>query len=62
MGALTHSKLDRAVIARYFFFLVISQLVIFTLIGVIFSACHFFFHFPPACPFLNYSRLCQRDN
>lgn len=37
MGALTHSKLDRAVIARYFTFLVISQLVIFTLIGVIFS-------------------------
>jgi hypothetical protein len=39
MGALTHSRLDRAVIARYFFFLVISQLVIFTLIGVIFSGC-----------------------
>ena len=38
MGALTHSSLDRAVIARYFSFLVISQLVIFTLIGVIFSA------------------------
>ncbi|KAF8653297.1 hypothetical protein AX16_003998 [Volvariella volvacea WC 439] len=38
MGALTHSRLDRAVIARYFFFLVISQLVIFTLIGVIFNA------------------------
>lgn len=37
MGALTHSKLDRAVIARYFAFLVISQLVIFTLLGVIFS-------------------------
>jgi len=37
MGALTHSKLDRAVIARYFAFLVISQLIIFTLIGVIFS-------------------------
>jgi hypothetical protein len=37
MGALTHSKLDRAVIARYFTFLVVSQLVIFTLIGVIFS-------------------------
>ncbi|KAL0955852.1 hypothetical protein HGRIS_002054 [Hohenbuehelia grisea] len=38
MGALTHSKLDRAVIARYFAFLVISQLVIFTLIGVIFNS------------------------
>ncbi|KAF9451515.1 DUF221-domain-containing protein [Macrolepiota fuliginosa MF-IS2] len=38
MGALTHSKLDRAVIARYFTFLVISQLVIFTLIGVIFNS------------------------
>ncbi|KAG6841425.1 hypothetical protein C0991_011319 [Blastosporella zonata] len=38
MGALTHSKLDRSVIARYFSFLVISQLVIFTLIGVIFNS------------------------
>lgn len=37
MGAITQSKLDRAVVARYFAFLVISQLVIFTLIGVIFS-------------------------
>lgn len=37
-GALTHSRLDRAVIARYFAFLVISQLVIFTLIGVGFIA------------------------
>ncbi|KAG6867794.1 hypothetical protein C0993_010989 [Termitomyces sp. T159_Od127] len=37
MGALTHSKLDRAVIARYYSFLIISQLVIFTLIGVIFN-------------------------
>ena len=36
MGALTQSKLDRQVVARYFAFLVISQLVIFTLIGVIF--------------------------
>lgn len=36
-GALTHSRLDRAVIARYFAFLVISQLVIFTLIGVLFN-------------------------
>ncbi|THV05142.1 DUF221-domain-containing protein [Dendrothele bispora CBS 962.96] len=38
MGALTHSKLDRQVIARYFAFLVISQLIIFTLIGVIFNS------------------------
>ncbi|KAF8161319.1 hypothetical protein B0H34DRAFT_840484 [Crassisporium funariophilum] len=38
MGALTHSKLDRAVVARYFAFLIISQLVIFTLIGVIFNS------------------------
>ncbi|KIK67510.1 hypothetical protein GYMLUDRAFT_37654 [Collybiopsis luxurians FD-317 M1] len=38
MGALTHSKLDRQVIGHYFAFLVISQLVIFTLIGVIFNA------------------------
>lgn len=37
MGANTHSRLDRAVVARYFAFLVISQLIIFTLIGVIFS-------------------------
>ena len=36
-GATTHSRLDRAVVARYFAFLVISQLIIFTLIGVIFS-------------------------
>ncbi len=40
MGALTHSRLDRAVVARYFAFLVISQLIIFTLIGVIFSASY----------------------
>ena len=37
MGGLTHSKLDRAVVARYFTFLIISQLIIFTLLGVIFS-------------------------
>lgn len=36
-GALTQSRLDRAIVARYFAFLVISQLVIFTLIGVGFS-------------------------
>jgi calcium permeable stress-gated cation channel len=37
-GALTESRLDRAVVARYFAFLVIAQLIIFTLIGVVFSA------------------------
>ena len=37
MGAYTHSRLDRAVVARYFAFLIISQLIIFTLIGVLFS-------------------------
>ncbi|KAI0035460.1 DUF221-domain-containing protein [Vararia minispora EC-137] len=37
-GALTHSRLDRAVLARYFAFLVISQLIIFTLIGVVFNS------------------------
>ena len=39
MGAYTHSRMDRAVVARYFAFLIISQLVIFTLIGVLFSEC-----------------------
>ncbi|KAL4268501.1 CSC1 family protein [Pleurotus pulmonarius] len=38
MGALTHARLDRAVVARYFAFLVISQLIIFTLIGVVFNS------------------------
>jgi hypothetical protein len=38
MGATTHSSLDRAVIARYYAFLIISQLIIFTLIGVIFNS------------------------
>lgn len=37
MGAYTHSRMDRAVVARYYAFLIISQLIIFTLIGVIFS-------------------------
>ena len=45
MGALTRSRLDRAVIARYFSFLIISQLIIFTLIGVIFSKLPSLFHF-----------------
>lgn len=38
MGSLTYSRLDRAVIARYFAFLIISQLIIFTLIGVLFNS------------------------
>ncbi|KAJ7244129.1 hypothetical protein B0H12DRAFT_1129504 [Mycena haematopus] len=38
MGALTQSRLDRAVVARYFSFMVISQLFIFTLIGVLFRS------------------------
>ncbi|KAJ6593515.1 hypothetical protein B0H19DRAFT_916940 [Mycena capillaripes] len=37
-GALTHARLDRAVVARYWAFLVISQLIVFTLIGVIFNS------------------------
>ncbi|KAJ7188651.1 hypothetical protein C8R46DRAFT_1055401 [Mycena filopes] len=37
-GALTHAHLDRAVVARYFAFLVISQLIVFTLIGVIINS------------------------
>ncbi|TFK44887.1 hypothetical protein BDQ12DRAFT_702212 [Crucibulum laeve] len=38
MGAQTHTRLDRAVVARYFAFLVISQLIVFTLIGVVFNS------------------------
>ena len=37
-GALTHSRLDRAVVGRYYAFLVLSQLVVFTLIGVVFNS------------------------
>lgn len=37
-GATTRTRLDRAVVARYFAFLVLSQLVVFSLIGVIFSS------------------------
>ncbi|KJA28921.1 hypothetical protein HYPSUDRAFT_128668 [Hypholoma sublateritium FD-334 SS-4] len=43
MGASTHTRLDRIVIARYFGFLVISQLVFFTVIGVVFSKYSFIF-------------------
>ena len=42
MGTKSHSKLDRAVVARYYAFLIISQLIIFTLIGVIFSEHHYY--------------------
>lgn len=38
MGALTYSRMDRTVVAQYFAFLIISQLIVFTLIGVIFSS------------------------
>ncbi|KAF8908044.1 hypothetical protein CPB85DRAFT_1310572 [Mucidula mucida] len=38
MGGLTHARLDRAVVARFFAFNVITQLIIFTLIGVVFNA------------------------
>ncbi|KAG5650817.1 hypothetical protein H0H81_010929 [Sphagnurus paluster] len=38
MGATTRARLDRAVIARYFAFLIISQLIIFTLLGVLCNA------------------------
>ncbi|KAG9119704.1 hypothetical protein FRC07_005134, partial [Ceratobasidium sp. 392] len=37
-GATTHSRLDRAVVARYFAFLIISQFFIFSLLGVVFQA------------------------
>jgi len=37
MGASTYTRLDRVVIARYFGFTVVSQLIIFTFIGVIYS-------------------------
>jgi hypothetical protein len=36
-GATTKTRLDRAVLARYFFFLVIFQFLIFSLLGVFFS-------------------------
>ncbi|KAF5322095.1 hypothetical protein D9619_001978 [Psilocybe cf. subviscida] len=38
MGAPTHSSLDRVVIARYFTFLFVSQLIFFTVIGVLFQS------------------------
>ncbi len=37
-GAITRSRLDRAVVARYFAFLVISNFLIFSLIGVVWSS------------------------
>lgn len=33
-GGNTRSRLDRAVVQRYFFFLVVSQLIVFTLCGL----------------------------
>lgn len=36
-GAITHSRLDRAVVARYFAFMIISQFFIFSLLGVAFQ-------------------------
>lgn len=42
-SATTRSRLDRAVLQRYFMFLIISQLIIFTLISVLFS------EFSPPC-------------
>lgn len=44
--SLMGQRLDRAVVARYFAFLVISQLVIFTLIGVGFSTFLSLIHSP----------------
>lgn len=41
MGANSHTMLDRVVIARYFTFMIISQLIIFTVIGVIYSKSSF---------------------
>ncbi|KAH9485088.1 hypothetical protein JR316_0001995 [Psilocybe cubensis] len=38
MGAPTHTNLARIVIARYFAFLIVSQLIIFTILGVIFHS------------------------
>ncbi|WVN89065.1 uncharacterized protein L203_104281 [Cryptococcus depauperatus CBS 7841] len=37
-GAPTRSRLDRAVTARYFFFMIISTLIIFSLLGVVYTA------------------------
>ncbi|PPQ63045.1 hypothetical protein CVT24_005991 [Panaeolus cyanescens] len=38
MGSPSHSQLDRVVVARYFGFLVASQLLIFSILGVVFNA------------------------
>jgi hypothetical protein len=37
-GAPTKSRLDRAVVARYFFFMIISNMVVFSLLGVFYTA------------------------
>lgn len=36
-GAPTRTRLDRAVTARYFFFIIVSNLIIFSLIGVVYN-------------------------
>jgi hypothetical protein len=38
-GATTRTRLDRAVLARYFFFLVVFQFFVFSLLSVFFSEC-----------------------
>jgi hypothetical protein len=37
-GAQTRSRLDRAQTARYYFFMVISNLIIFSLLSVVYNA------------------------
>jgi hypothetical protein len=36
-GAPTRTRLDRAVTARYFFFIIVSNLIIFSLLGVVYN-------------------------
>ena len=60
-GALTQSRLDRAVVARYYAFLVISQLVIFTLIGVMFSMLSYRLYQYDIYLTKHYQRLRERD-
>lgn len=42
-GAMTRSRLNRAVIARYFAFMIISNMIIFSLLGVVYSKYHVIF-------------------
>ena len=37
-GAPTRSRLDRAVIARYFFFMIVSTLIVYSLLSVFYTA------------------------